>query len=97
MPDPPRELLVLIDRAWFDEALARLRAMATVTQVLAPRLILLRVEPDERQQVARLRGVVGVFDETLPDLTDFTDAERLFASAWAQRARPKRRPRKGES
>ena len=92
MADVSRELLVILEPSLASEALDQARSIANVTQVLAPRLVLVRAEPDTIARVARIRGVIGVYDDTLPKLTlNFTAPERSFAAAWAMRQHPKTR------
>jgi hypothetical protein len=92
MPDAPREDLVVLESASAKEALAELGGVADVTQVLAPRLVLIRAYPKVLKQVARIKGVVGVYHDTSPDLPDLEPNERVFISAWEARRRPKTRP-----
>lgn len=98
MPDPRRELLVVLEPGLFDRTLAHLRAIGTVTQLLPPRLALVRAAPDTIARVARIEGVLSVSDDTLAELPqDFTPSERLFVSAWEARRHPKTRPGEGLS
>jgi hypothetical protein len=98
MPDPLREFLVILDPRLADQTLAQLRAIATVTQVLAPRLALVRADAETMARAAQLGGVLAVSDDTLPELPqDLTSSERLFISAWEVRRQPKTRPGEGFS
>lgn len=92
MADVSREFLVILEPSLASEALEQARSITTVTQVLAPRLALIQAEADTIARVARIRGVIGVYDGMLPKLPfDFTAPERLFAAAWAMRQHPKTR------
>jgi hypothetical protein len=96
MTDPPRELLVMIDPGLGDQALHRLRAVASVTQVLPPRLALVGADPEATDRVTGVVGVLGVYDDTLPDRPpDLTPAEDVFISAWEARRHPKTRRGEG--
>lgn len=98
MPDPRREFLVVLEPRLADLALAHLRATGNVTQVLAPRLALVRADPDAMARAAQIEGVLNVSDDTLPELPqDLTPSERLFVSAWEARRQPKTRPGEGLS
>jgi len=97
MADPAREFLVILESHQADNALSRLRAVADVTQVLAPRLALIRADRNILTAAARIEGVLEIREDSLPEhLPDFTPAERLFISAWETR-RPKARPGEGLS
>jgi hypothetical protein len=96
VPDAPHEVLVLLEPRLADEALAQLRAVAVVTQVLPPRLALVRADPETMGRAAQIAGVRDVYDDTPPELPpDLTPAERLFVSAWEARRQPKTRPGEG--
>ncbi|MDF0676140.1 MAG: hypothetical protein P0120_17670 [Nitrospira sp.] len=98
MPDPRREFLVVLEPRLADRALAHLRAIGHVTQVLAPRLALVQVAPDTMARAAQIEGVLSVIDGTLAELPqDFTPSERLFVSAWEARRQAKTRPGEGLS
>lgn len=98
MPDAPREFLVILEPRLADKALAQLRAVANVTQVLAPRLALVRADPETMARAAQIGGGLDVYDDTLPELPpDLTPSERLFVSAWEARRQPKTRPGEGLS
>ncbi len=87
------EYLVMIEPNRLDGVLPHLEAVARVTQVLRPRLILVQAEQGVRARVTEVPGVFGVYDTALPELpVDLTPAERLFISAWQERQRPKVRP-----
>jgi hypothetical protein len=98
MPDPQREFLVILEPRLADKTLAQLRAIANVTQVLAPRLALVRADPETMARAAQIGGVLDVSDDTLPELPqDLSPSERLFVSAWEARRQPKTRPGEGLS
>jgi hypothetical protein len=96
MPDPLREYLIILEPHLADKALAQLRAIANVTQVLAPRLALVRAHAETMRRAAQIEGVLTVSDDTVPELPqDLTPSERLFVSAWEVRRQPKTRPGEG--
>lgn len=95
MPDAPRELLVLLERRVADEALAQLQAVTNVTQVLAPRLALIRADPEAVARAAGIQGVLGVYDDHPEVPPDLTPSERVFVSSWEARRQPKARPGNG--
>jgi hypothetical protein len=96
MPDPPRELLLVLERRVADQALAQVRAVANVTQVLEPRLALVRADPEIAARVARVEGVLGVYEDAVPEIPpDLTSSERTFVSAWEARRQPKTRTGEG--
>ncbi len=98
MSRPSRELLVILEAGHAGRALADVRVVATVTQVLAPRLALVRVEPDAHARLVVIEGVLGVYDDAPPALPDdFTAAERAFVSGWALRQQTKQRAGDGLS
>jgi hypothetical protein len=92
MPDAPRELLIVLESRTASETLARLRAVASVTQVFPPRLALVQAGPDAMTRVVRIHGVLHVLDGPARKLpADLTPAERIFAAAWQARQQPKTR------
>jgi hypothetical protein len=96
MTDVPRELLIVLESQPASETLARLRAVATVTQVFPPRLALVQAGPDTRTRVARIPGVLHVQDDPAGKLpADLTPAERAFAGAWQAGQQPKTRAGEG--
>jgi hypothetical protein len=97
MQDPPREDLVVLDPGTAGQTLAQLRKIANVTQVLAPRLVLVRAEPALRARIAGVAGVLGVYSDVPPELADLAPAERVFISAWQTRGAPKQRAGDGLS
>jgi len=96
MVEPPREHLVVLVPERADATLADVEAMAPVTQLLRPRLLLVHVDPDVREGIRRIPGVLGVYD-TAPDDEPFglSPEEQLFVDAWATRHAPKTRPGEG--
>src|SRR5215469_12413436 len=96
MPDAPHELLIVLESRSASETLARLRAVANVTQVFPPRLALVQAGPDARTRIARIEGVLDALDDPARALpADLTPAERIFAAAWQARRQPKTRPGEG--
>jgi hypothetical protein len=96
MPDAPPELLVILEPRLADEALAQLRGVANVTQVLVPRLALVRADPEIVERVARIEGVADVYEDAVSELpADLTPSERVFVSAWEARRQPKTRAGEG--
>lgn len=96
MTDVPREHLVILEPHLADQALVRLKAVAIVTQVLRPRLLLIRTDIKAEETAARIAGVLGVYGAAPSKLPlDLTPEERLFISAWEARRQPKIRPGDG--
>ena len=96
MPDVLPELLVILEPGLAQEALTQLRLVTSVTQVLAPRLILVRADRDTMARAKRIRGVLEVYnDAPLKFPSNLTSSERLFVSAWKARRRPKTRRGEG--
>ena len=92
MNDLPREDLVVLRPRLVEQTLDQLRMIGKVTQVLSPRLALVLSEPEVRQRIAKLEGVIDVYSDTPPKLSNLTPAERVFISAWETRGSQKRRP-----
>lgn len=81
MPPRPAEFLVLLE----DEGgLERLRRSLQVTQVASPRLAVVVAAEGALEAIDGVAEVAGA-GESLQDEIALTDAERLFADAWAQR------------
>jgi hypothetical protein len=98
MTDPPRELLVLLDPRRGGEALSQLQSVVSVTQMLPPRLALVRADPGATHRVTDIEGVLGVYDDAPPENPpDLTPEERVFVSAWEARRQPKTRRGEGLS
>jgi hypothetical protein len=98
MSDSSRELLVFLEPDLADQALAQLRAMVDVTQVLLPRLVLVRADPEALPRVSGIRGVADVHNEaSFEHPPGLSSAERLFVSAWQARQQPKIRPGEGRN
>lgn len=96
MADVQRERLVILEARLADEARAKLEAVGLVTQVLRPRLLLIRADPKVDESVARIKGVLGIYDAVPPSLpSDLSSEERVFISAWDARRQPKTRPGEG--
>lgn len=92
MPNASDECLVVLELPVAGAALAQLRAVAVVTQVLAPRLALVRADAETMARIATFSGVGAVYCDTPPTLEPApTPAERVFVAAWAMRRRPKTR------
>jgi hypothetical protein len=95
MTDAPREHLIILESSLANQALGQLEAVATVTQVLPPRLVLIRADSGVRERLIGIAGVMGVYNVTPPGLpSDLTRMERVFISAWEARQR-KSRPGEG--
>ena len=93
MSDAPRDQLVILESRLADSALAELRTLASVTQVLPPRLALVRSDRATTARIAQIPGVLSLHDQTLGVVPpDLTAAERTFVDAWAARRQPKKRP-----
>lgn len=93
MADGPHEYLVILESHLADQTLARLKALAIVTQVLRPRLLLIRADAKAEKTAARIAGVLGLYQAAPSKLPlDLTAEERLFVSAWEARRQPKSRP-----
>jgi hypothetical protein len=91
-----RELLVILDTDGTAAALDRLASVARVTQVLLPRLALVRADAAARDAIRRIPGVIALVEEAPADLPpDLTPEERVFVAAWAARGAPKVRPGEG--
>src|SRR6187455_800819 len=94
----PDDLLVILEPHRAVEAAAQVQSVAAVTQMLAPRLVLVRNGKDTRERILSIPGVLGVYDRPPPDLPpDVTPAERLFVGGWAQAQHPKVRAHDGSS
>lgn len=94
----PREYLVVLETRAAAAALVQLRAVATVTQRLAPRLALIRAEAEALERASRIAGVLGVYAAAPSNLPpDLTPAERTFIAAWETRQQSKSRPGEGLS
>ena len=79
MSDAPREQLIILESRLADSALAELRTLASVTQVLPPRLALVRSDRATTARIAQIPGVLAVHDQTLGVVPpDLTAAERTF-------------------
>jgi hypothetical protein len=98
MSPPAPEHLVFLDPGRASEALAELRRVATVTQVHAPRLVLVRADAGVSERVAQVAGVLAVLCDGQGELpSDLTNGERWFAAGWAQRFGSKSRVGDGTS
>jgi hypothetical protein len=98
MREGPRQLLVVLDLARAEEAQTELRRHFDVSDVASSRVL---VAWDKGNQVAAIRGVVGVAwvgAEEIPTgvLESLDEGERLFARAWEERQRSTPKERKGE-
>ena len=98
MVETPREHLVVLASEQADAAVADIEAMASVTQLLRPRLLLVLADPDVREGIRRTPGVLGVYD-TAPDgePLGLSLEEQLFVDAWVARHAPKTRPGEGSN
>jgi hypothetical protein len=98
MSEEQRDALVVLESDRAARALAELRSVAQVTQVLAPRLALIRSDREVLARAARIDGVAAVHDQVLGELpADLTDSERTFVAAWQARRAPKTRRGEGLS
>ena len=96
MADTQQEQLVMLDADRADAAIAEIEAVASVTQMLRPRLLLVRADPDAREEIARIPGVIGLFEAAPVEvLGGLSPVERLFVDAWAARSAPKTRHGEG--
>jgi len=98
MSDAPRERLVILDLRLGQSVIAELRSVADVTQMMPPRIVLLRSDAATAARIAQMPGVVSLHDATLGEVpSDLTPSERTFVSAWELRQRPKDRRGEGLS
>jgi len=97
MSEVVRELLVILAADGATESLARVRSHAAVTQMLAPRLILVRVGSELASRIAAIEGVLAVHEDAPAALPQLTPAEHSFVSAWVLRQQPKSRTGDGRS
>lgn len=96
MAEPHQEQLVILDAARADAARTELENLVPVTQILPPRLLLVRADHAAREGIRRVAGVIGVFATPPADLpADLAPEERVFAAAWAARSKSKTRPGEG--
>ena len=94
--DTQQEQLVILDADRVDAALAEIQAVASVTQMLRPRLVLVRADPDVQEGILRIPGVIGLFEAASADVpSELSPVERVFVDAWATRSAPKTRPGEG--
>ena len=78
---PPEFLVLLVDG---DDGLERLRRSLEVTQVASPRLAVVVAAEGALEAIDGVAEIAGA-GESLQDEIALTDAERLFADAWALR------------
>ncbi len=92
MPEPERELLVLMARG-ADPAEAVSAAGGRVTQQLADRIALAVVPAGVRDTLTSRPDVLNIYDEDVPTAVtdDLDEIERVFVNAWRERGRVKRR------
>jgi hypothetical protein len=96
MPDVRHEVLVVLEPRAAEKALARLRSVSQVIQVLPPRLAFVLVDAKNMARLARIQGVLKAYDDVPAKFpSDLTASERLFVSAWKARRQPKTRPGEG--
>lgn len=94
MTETQHEQLVLLDTDGVDATIAEIEALARVTQMLPPRLLLVRADADARNAILGVPGVIGLLDAASPprDVSlDLSPAERVFVDAWVARSAPKTR------
>jgi len=98
MVETPREHLVVLASERAEAALADIEAVAPVTQLLRPRLLLVLADPGVRENIRRIPGVLGVYG-TAPDGEPLALSleEQLFVDAWVARHAPKTRPGEGSN
>ncbi|WP_145692199.1 hypothetical protein [Rhodococcus rhodochrous] len=98
MVETPREHLVVLASERAEAALADIEAVAPVTQLLRPRLLLVLADPGVRENIRRIPGVLGVYG-TAPDGEPLalSPKEQLFVDAWVARHAPKTRPGEGSN
>jgi hypothetical protein len=81
-----REALVVIDGE-AGRVLDEIEAAAQVTQILAPRLVLVSADAGVLARIAEIPGVGAVYTDVIESPPpDLTPAERVFMSAWELRA-----------
>jgi hypothetical protein len=98
--EPEREVLVLLDPARGDEAVADLRMVAQVTQRVPPHVVLVAADAASAGQLTSIVGVVGVYVGEAPSsvaMTGLSEGERIFVDGWAERADLPRGPGGGLS
>jgi hypothetical protein len=95
MPEPKREVLVVLDQDAAPEAMQAVRTHGAVTQILAPALVL--VSPANAAWFSGLPGVRFVLEDEVPEAVrnDLDASERILVDAWEARRRPKRRRGEG--
>jgi hypothetical protein len=91
MNDTPREVLVVFGQQASERTLNQLKKATSVTQVLLPRLVLIRAEPEIFKAIAHLDGVLGVYEKAPLEILNLTSAERVFIAAWETRGSQKQR------
>ncbi len=92
------EFLVVLHREAGPEALAALSGQFRVTQVVSPRVVVVKTGPGEPPPPGSLPGVVTVTDAELdPEVSETLDEnEALFAAAWTSRMTGPPKQRRGE-
>ena len=92
------ELLAILSEERAEATLDVLRARFAVSQVASPQLVILRVRPEQMEQVQAMEGVEQVFaGEIPPEMLDRLDStETLFAKAWASRQQAETKSRAGD-
>jgi hypothetical protein len=93
-----REWLVILETRLAGEALAQLRTVSRVTQVLSPRLAIIQADKETKARIVEVEGVFGVYGDTVPEFPwELSQSEQVFVSAWEERQQPKTRPGEGLS
>ena len=96
MTDLLCEYLVILQPNLADQALAEIEAVATVTQIFRPRLLLIRPDAKAKENLVQIAGVLGVYDAVPSKIpSDLSPEERVFIAAWAARCQPKTRQGEG--
>jgi len=98
MPEPERELLVILDKERAEATLHLLRVRSVVAQTAPPRIVLIRAPASQAKEMESLPGVEAVFTDTVPPraLETLSESEILFALAWGERQRMSTKQRPGE-
>jgi hypothetical protein len=87
----PTEALIILDQAHADDLLAQVSQLVRVTQRLPPRLLIVHGTDEDLRTIRNLRGVLGVFENSVPMavLQELQSTERTFAEAWIAGRKPK--------
>lgn len=85
------QALLIFDALQTEQVLSRVAVVASVTQLLPPRLAIVEGDPDRLAAVHGIPGLIAMFEGPVPEtmLQQLNPTERLFAEAWAESRRPK--------